>query len=265
MEKIHQKTQRYFMWLRPTLAILSFGLFAVLSLGLTLLYNFCGTDVVLYTSVLPEILKILIDLTEIAIYAICFSIFLAAAFYSHLNSPRLSLLWIYLGALLFRRLCDLLGVLILYGSLDSLDLTYALIYFLLDAALALAVFLLAQKRARKFYFSYCRKDQASSLFKDEAQPLYTECLHPFSKIYDKTNPLQVQTAVVSVILMAIKLLSRILYDVDYGAPEDFKEILIMAVYYLSDVLLAVIFYVLSILVLNRLFRRGDGGRRTIEK
>ena len=41
----------------------------------------------------------------------------------------------------------------------------------------------------------------------------------------------------------------------YGAPKDFGEVLVMIVYYSSDILLGVIFYVFSMFVFHRLFRR----------
>ena len=85
------------------MALFSLGLFAILSLGLTLFYNYCNTDILLYSSVLPEILKMLIDLLEVGIYAICFSLLLFSAFFRHENAPSLSLLFIYIGALVFRR------------------------------------------------------------------------------------------------------------------------------------------------------------------
>lgn len=259
-----QSTSRHYGWLPLSMTLLTFGLYALLSLGLTLPYNYCGTDELLYVSVLPEVLNLLIDLTEMAIYALCFSIFLFAAFHKHDGAPALTVLWIYLGALLFRRLCDLFGVLILFGSLDSLDLTYAAVYFLLDVALALVVYFLGQRKARRFLLGQLTAPSSSALFKDTSPRLSTSALHPFRRFFDSSNPLQGHLAVVAIILAGIKILSRVLYDIDYGAPEDFTEILIMAVYYLSDLILAVVFYVLSVLVLNCLFRRQSKGNEKKE-
>ena len=236
------------------MTIFSFGLVAILSLGLTLFYNYCNTDIILYTSVLPEVLKILIDLLEIGIYAICFSIFLFSPFCRHENAPSLSLLFVYMGAFTFRRICDLIGVLILYGSLDSLDFTYAMVYVLLDVILALVVFFQARSGANRYYRAQAQSLRTDALFADTELRLSTEGIHPFCKIFDKTNPLQRSVLINTIILVGIKVLSRLVFDIDYGAPEDFGEVLIMAVYYLSDLLLAVIFYALSIVVLNKLFQ-----------
>ncbi|MBQ9086208.1 MAG: hypothetical protein IJY47_03375 [Clostridia bacterium] len=254
MKHTDTKPIKSFGWLRSVLAIFSFGLFAILSLGFTLFYNYCNTDIVLYASVLPDAVKILIDLTEIAIYAICFSILLFSAFHVHEGAPGLSLVWIFLSAVLFRRACDLLGVWLLYGSLDSLDLTYAIVYVLLDTALTLAAFFLARSKANRYYKKMALTAKANLLFKDASPKLSVDALYPFRKIVDIKNHLQAHVAALSVILAVIKVITRILYDVDYGAPADFAEVMIMAVYYLSDLFLAVIFYVLSILVLNQLFR-----------
>ena len=237
------------------MAVCSFGLIAILSLGLTFFYNYCNTNIILYASVLPEILKMLIDLLEMAIYAICFSLFLFSAFFRHENAPALSLLFTYFGAIAFRRICDLAGVLILYGSLDSLDLTYAVVYILLDAALALVVFCLARSGATVFYRSQAMKMKKDMLFKDTDAKISLGSIHPFRRIVDNTNLIQSRVLIVSMILAAIKVLSRLVYDIDYGAPSGFGEFLTMVVYYLSDLFLAVVFYALAILILNKLFQR----------
>ena len=241
-------------WLTPTMALFSLGLFAILSLGLTLFYNYCNTDILLYSSVLPEILKMLIDLLEVGIYAICFSLLLFSAFFRHENAPSLSLLFIYIGALVFRRICDLVGVLILYGSLDSLDLTYAMVYILLDTALGLTVFFLSRSGANRYYRNQANALRGGALFGDGEVRLSTESIHPFRSIIDTKNLIQSRVLTVAIVLSGIKVLSRLVYDIDYGAPADVKEFFIMVVYYLSDLFLAVIFYVLSILVLNKLFK-----------
>ena len=254
MKLKHTQKKSPLRWLTHTMTLFSLGLFAILSLGLTLFYNYCNTDILLYTSVLPEILKVLIDLLEVGIYAICFSLLLFSAFFRHENAPSLSLLFIYIGGVTFRRVCDLVGVLILYGSLDSLDLTYAVVYILLDTALAIAVFFLSRGGANRYYRAQANALRADTLFGDGEVQLSTQSLHPFRSIVDKKNLIQARVLTVSIILAGIKVLSRLVYDIDYGAPADAKEFLIMTVYYLSDLLLAVAFYVLSILVLNKLFK-----------
>ena len=242
-------------WLLPTMAICSFGLIAVLSLGLTFFYNYCNTNIILYTSVLPEILKMLIDLLETGIYAICFSLLLFSAFFRHENAPMLPLLFTYLGAITFRRICDLAGVLILYGSLDSLDLTYAVVYILLDAALALVVFFLARSGATAFYRSQALAMKKEMLFKDADVHISFEGIHPFRKIVNTKNFIQLRILIISLILAGIKVLSRLVYDIDYGAPADLGEFFTMVIYYLSDLFLAVVFYALAVLILNKLFRQ----------
>ena len=44
------------------------GLYTLLVFGMSLLYTYANTDIVLYTSVLPEILDVLMDITEIAVF-----------------------------------------------------------------------------------------------------------------------------------------------------------------------------------------------------
>ena len=58
-----------------------------------------------------------------------------------------------------------------------------------------------------------------------------------------------------IILSAVKIVSRIIYDLSYGAPDNAKEILTMVIYYFSDVLICVIFYALCWLLFSTLYKR----------
>ena len=89
---------------------------------------------------------------------------------------------------------------------------------------------------------------------DLIQPTVT-AFYPFKKIYSKENPCQACALMLGILLSAVKIFDRILFDIGYGAPKDFGEVLVMIVYYSSDILLGVIFYVFSMFVFHRLFRR----------
>jgi hypothetical protein len=55
-----------------------------------------------------------------------------------------------------------------------------------------------------------------------------------------------------IMLSGINVAMRIYRDINYGAPADIAEALIMAVYYLSDVLVLVVFYALSWFTLSKM-------------
>ena len=74
----------------------------------------------------------------------------------------------------------------------------------------------------------------------------------FSCIYSKRNPLQRVALKTGIMLSVIKIITRIRYDIMYGAPSGISEILIMVVYYLSDVLVFAVFYAICWIFLSKL-------------
>ena len=237
----------------------TFGLYAIFSFGLTLPLQYANTDIVLYESVLPEALGILIELTEILIYAFAFSLLIGATFFGYSLRSVLGLSGILSAACLFRRLCDLAGILIVFQEIDvAEDLIPCITYLLMDLILIWVIIWLIRRR----YARYMRKkalkafiEKSSSLFDDQA-PHTTNIseYYPFQKIYSNKNPIQVCLLIIAVIRSAVKILSRVIYDIDYGAPEGIGEILTMAVYYCSDLLIGIIFYAVATLLLGRFFR-----------
>ena len=232
----------------------TFGLYALLVFGMSLPYTYANTDIVLYTSVLPEILDALMDVTEIAVFAIGFGIFMYACFHRVKTTQQLGLIGIFSGAVLFRRLCDLSISLIFFKSIDIEDVLYTILYLILDLLLIWGVSLLIHLRAKTYFKNRMLKAKASALFKDDLpMELTQEDLFPFKKLYSKENPLQTCALWSGIILSAVKIVSRILYDIGYGAPSGIMEILIMVVYYGSDIVLGLLFYLGSLFVLKRVF------------
>jgi hypothetical protein len=55
------------------------------------------------------------------------------------------------------------------------------------------------------------------------------------------------------IIFGIKIITRIINDVTYGIPGSFGEILIMIVYYLTDILYGLVAYLLAVLAVSVLY------------
>ena len=94
---------------------------------------------------------------------------------------------------------------------------------------------------------------SSALFSDSYAPDLSD-VYPFRKFYSKGNPVQRCLLIIGIILASLKVLSRVIFDIDYGAPESFEECLVMAVYYLSDLLIGLIFYLIASFILSRIFQ-----------
>ena len=231
----------------------SFGLFALISLVLTPLYSLSNSDILFSTTVIPELLRTTIDLLEVCVFAVSFSILLFSVFLQY-RTTRLTVL--YLGAILFRRIAVLAVTLVFNGAIGAEDLFSSITNLLLESLLVLFVLWIARARKNRLNQQLAEFSKASALFSSDApekpDPLR---LFPFKKLYSKENPIQSCVLWIGVLLSALKVLSRLIFDIGYGAPTDIWEVLLMLVYYLSDLLIGVIFYVLSVLFLTRLFRR----------
>jgi len=233
----------------------SFGLFLLLAFGLNLPYNLANNNIVLHPTVLPDVLLILIDLIETLAFAIGFSI-LVFAMVSRVPAAKLALL--FLCATLFHRICDLAVALILNHVLSLKDILINLVYWIFNGILILGAYLIARHQTKKHFKRTALQSKASSLFgKTEDYPVQptAHACYPFKKIYSKENPCQACALRIGILLSAVRVLVRMIFDIVYGAPKDFGEVLVMIVYYSSDILLGVIFYVFSMFVFHRLFRR----------
>lgn len=234
----------------------TFGLYAILSFGFTLLLQYANTDIVLYASVLPEALAILIELTEILIYAFGFSLMIGASFSGFSLPSVLGLGGILSCACIFRRLCDLAVILIVFQELGIEDLIESTTYLLLDLILIWIILWLIRWQLARYARKKSDLIKGSALFSsDSPSPSDLSDFFPFQRIYSKKNPAQTCILCIAVIRSAVKIISRIIYDIDYGAPEGFGEVVTMAVYYCSDLLIGVIFYALATLFLGKFFRR----------
>ena len=234
----------------------TFGLSLVLSFGLNLWLQYANTDIVLYASILPKVLGALIELCEIAIYSFAFALIIGTIYLGKPLSTSIGLGAILSGACLFRRLCDLASILIVFGVLDIVDLIIEITYLLLDLILVWILLLVICRQLKHYIRMKAVKGKSSTLFTDDTAYIPNRSdFFPFKKTFLKTNPIQVSLLTISIIRSAVKIFTRIVRDIGYGAPESFKEVMIMLVYYLSDLLVGVLFYAVAILVLEKIFKR----------
>lgn len=246
------KTKR----LHLAMLIATLGLYTLLSFGLTLPYNYANTNIVLYTSILPEILSVLIELVEVILFAFGFSLLIYTSYLRYPLRSAIGLTGIFSAAALFRRLCDITVIVIVYGELGAYDLIEGVTYLLLDLLLIWVILGVIRLSASRYDRNLATKNPVSVLFTDDGLPeVDITAFYPFKKVYSKENPIQGCVLVIGGILSAVKVISRIIYDIEYGAPDGIGEILTMIVYYGSDLLIGLIFYVLSTLILGKLFRR----------
>lgn len=78
---------------------------------------------------------------------------------------------------------------------------------------------------------------------------------PIKKYVDWYNPLLRSAIYSSIIITVFKMVSRIITDIDAGAPNSFGEVMIMIVNYVADAAYGFAAYILAILIFNLLFEK----------
>ncbi len=232
---------------------LTFVGYALIAFGINLPYHLVSRDVVLGATILPDLLYALQILAETAVYAIGFSIIIASLFL-RLSETTARLSMTFVAAAIFRRICDLITSIIVFGSIRQSDPVYGLFYLVIDLAFLSFAFFLARGQASRFYRRLSLDNRAASFSKNEKAVVPLSRLYPFERFVSKKNPVQYCALILAIVLLSARLASRILYDIDYGLPEDFAEVLIMIAYYIADLLVGVGYYLLSHLTLKRIFR-----------
>lgn len=143
------------------------------------------------------------------------------------------------------------------GSLGTLweisfDLIYLFSYFLLNMIQLWGVYFLAATDMNRF-LRYREIPRGREKKKEKNVKIEASTVLPISKFFDKYNPLQLSAIKMSVLMIALKLLSRALNDISYGAPSSFGEVLVMIAYYLSDILYGVAAYLIALLIFTFIY------------
>ena len=143
---------------------------------------------------------------------------------------------------------------VIYGSLGNdteifIYVIYLAVYFALQLIQLLAVYLFSYSDSNKFKMYV---DSLGSPMKISESP---QKILPFAKLFDWNNPLQRSSAKMSMVIFAIKVFTRLINDITYGAPASLGEVLIMCVYYLSDMLYGIVAYLLASLAISILYDR----------
>ncbi len=209
------------------------------------------SDITLSKTILPRIVNIILDLAETFAFAFCYSTIIFASVTKSKKSG-FAFLGIYMAASLVRRVCVLLITFITYNYLDGTDIFSVCAALAFEYILALIVTLVAVVIG-EYYRARCAEIQkAARITGDSSCGNRLE----FTAVFSNQNPLQrcmlFAGIVLSVVKMGMRISSDMKYNSFYGAPTEIGEILIMAAYYLSDILVCAVFYALSWLMMTRL-------------
>ena len=187
-----------------------------------------NNDYVLAETPLPTVLEFGLLFLQIAAYIIAYSVIFYCA--ARLGTEKVKgMLFIFLGALVFFYGGNALMSYIFDHTFDPVMLIYVGQSFGLEIILHGAVL---------GFGLWTLSDSEEKLL-------------PFNKLFSFSNPLQRVIAVSALILSASKIVSRIIYDVQIGAPESQEETVEMLIYYASDILVgAVTLFAMTYIILS---------------
>lgn len=220
-------------------------LFSIYCFILCPIFTYVCNDIIYLNTLLPYILELLIELVDLAAYAVIFAIIIYSVFRFSLRNSRRFIIIFCVSAIL--KYTANLGVTYLFEkSIESSDISSIIIYFIFDAAIVLIMTLITNSIIKNFY------QQAS---KNRAHSAKLSSVFPFERFFASDNPLQASALASGIVLGITKILSRIIYDLYIGFPQSLIDGMWMAVYYLSDLLKILIVYVISMFVFIKLSQK----------
>ena len=222
--------------LRLYVILTTLVLFGLSCFVLSPLYVSLSSNIVYRDSLLSDFLNLVNNVFYIAVYTVCFSAFIYSV-YKCGTKRSVSLTVVYCVAVIIRYMANIAVQTITDGVFPSFaDLYPAILGCVFDILIAFAILLIAH---------LCLKDKAQD-----------SCL-PFEKLYLHSNSLQRASLFTGILLSSIKVLTRVIYDLGYGAPTSILDLLRMIVYYLSDLLICVIIYLASLLLFMYFYKKDN--------
>lgn len=228
-------------------------IFSIITFLLTPIYVYTVSDAVWAATLLPDVLELLTDIAELTVFAVCYSLVIFATVRGSVKNG-LRLCGVYTCAVALRRTASLAVSLLEVGSIGLDDVGSVVIYAVLDTAQIFAVAAIAAHCQRKCTNGVSAKKASAAPTEGDACRVSDI---KFKSIYSPREPLQRSALLAGIMLAAIKIISRIIFDIFYGAPENLSEIAVMTAYYLSDILTGVCFYALSMLVFYLLLKKRE--------
>ena len=204
----------------------------VIYIALAWLYTQISTNVLFIGGWLPFVMRLLLELIDVVVFAGAYFCIIYAFF--RLSKKKAWLFPVlYLIFAFVRRGITLLLQFVQTQYIGMDDILSLVLYYSFDViqlAIVLAVVIYEVRKCRRFINDY------------KEAGLETPEFLPFTTVFSKNNPLQMSSLKLAVMISGIKIVTRVISDLYYGAPESLAEGLIMIAYYTSDLLNGVIFY-----------------------
>ncbi len=223
------------------------------------IYASLSTNAAYSGTIFPVIIKYIQDFFDLTAFSVSYALIIFSTLLISKRHSR-NVIILYLITFFIKIPIRLFMNIPIYGSLGSatditIDLIYMGVYFVLEVLQLIVICFFATTDLNKYLklIAFTKEKKG----KKKGQKLPTEDLKvlPISKIFNFYNPLQSSALKMSILICGIKIITRIINDITIGAPSSFGEILVMAVYYLSDILYGVVAYITAILVFNTIYEK----------
>ena len=144
---------------------------------------------------------------------------------------------------------------VVYGTIgDSMQITidviYLSVYFLLEMLQLLIVYGFAKFDSDRYKLYVSSLDNKKNVGTEEQKNIL-----PFSKFVDRYNPLLRSALKTGLLILGLKLFTRVINDITYGAPSSLGEVLLMAVYYVSDIIYGAVAYTIIVLTMTLIYEK----------
>lgn len=227
-----------------TLMCLLFGLFGIY-IGLILLNREFSSNIVFAQTMLAELTEWAYLGVELLAIFTAYAFLLLAVF----ANGRSGGVWIVLAYVAATSLRHAVLLWFDFGELwaEASNLALELVQFGLVFAIC--------------YVSVCAFDRTYAVMKRGATYLDRSCPDRFALVYPEvkqpigTDPIKRGAFFSVILLVAFRVIGRLIYDFHYGAPTDLTDALWMALYYSADVLIGVGGYFMMLWTVRQLVRR----------
>lgn len=223
----------------------------------TPIYFKLENDTLYQGSAITVTLKYIADLLDVLSFSSAYATVIFFLILKNVTKKKTTALAValYVAILILKIPARMLMNIPLLGSIGTkaeiiADLLKLGFFLLLELLQFLFVFIFAYTTAKSYNRSidivYSKKSSA------ENKP---DTVLPIKKFVNWYNPLLRSAVYMSLTVIIFRVFSRLVTDIDAGAPNSFGEVMIIIVSYLSDAIYGLAAYIIAILIFNLLYER----------
>lgn len=210
------------------------------------IYTQVAADILYSNTILPDVLGLTISLFDVIFAAAQYTAIALSVILFRNAAYRRAVLLISFGEIAIERALNLVVSMVTNNSGTSSGLNITLVYFALEAFQLCICVLIARFVCSEATKKYVMLRVAARRLGEPEFNWISE-IYPYSAPHRVKNPIIRCGWILGVIFAALKVLSRFIYDLSYGAPSGWNEIAQMIAGYLSDILCGALIFLFVIL------------------